>query len=748
MKKFINLLLISFILLSLTAVTGANAAGGTTFSIDGKVLDRLGNPIPGADVTLIDWNFNTIRSMKTTDTGNFDFLNVVADTDTCTVKISYTDSDGKKYESPSPYNRAKWYPTKGMQFVLEKETVILNYPPPIYGYIYGAIQTDMSTSGQFINGIVYLESLDNGVKYYIVADRTDGKGSFQFYAPAGPYMLYAQHWENGVVYQSSLKQVTIKPNTDALEVLETRIILPLNSPANDPDPSMMPEHYNNKVNGSVLTKDGKPWPGATVTLLQKADNGTGFLPMKGSDSKPRTTTTDTNGNYEFYGVSPTSDDGKSIQSKKDVKVMVEYTDASGNKQAITAESRDARPMYYPDMIMGYGAENAARIISLPPVTLPFAKGGWVSLSSVPTGAFIYVDDQQLFGPNNQPLITPCTAYIDPGDHSIKMVKEGYTDSVDSITMVANTEHPEFIMSLQKAIVPPWVTAAVAVIILLIVVVLIVVLLATRIKLLLAPFGRIFGGFGHKWSDYRANRDISRAHKAEVAEQKSLERQRMAEEKMAVRRESISPAGGQARDDVPIVNVDSVRRKHDAGAADEGKKTFGGSKKKILDIDLKHIADSVPKKIKPKEEAKKERTPVVFANEIYKKANTDIERIPYESSTPRQSVSEREALVERPTTPERGDRFRIPRTSGQREANSPGDRERVLKYIREHPEGVSFIQMSNDLEIIPNNLTYITKELVINDDIEKVKGLYYYKSHASPAEDSSSSVVVWRLDGDK
>jgi protocatechuate 3,4-dioxygenase beta subunit len=741
MKKFINLLLISFILLSLTAVTGANAAG-TTFSVSGKVLDRLGSPVPGADVTLIDFNYKVIRAMKTTDTGNFDFINVVAETDTCTVRISYTGSDGTKYETPSYFVR--WYPTKGMVFIPEKETVIPRYPPPIYGYIYGAIQTDMSMSGQFINGIVYLESLDNGVKYYMFADRTDGKGSYQFYAPAGPYMLYAQHWENGVVYQSSLKQVSIKPNTDVTEVLETRIILPLNSPANDPDPSMMPEHSNNKVNGSVVTKDGKPWPGATVTLLQKADNGTGFIPMKGSDSKP----TDASGNYEFYGVSPTSDDGKSVQSKKDVKVMVEYTDASGNKQAITAESRDARPLYYPDMIMGYGAENAARSISLPPVTLPFAKGGWVSLNSVPTGAFIYVDDQQLFGPNNQPLQTPCTAYIDPGDHSIKMAKEGYTDSVDSITMVANTEHPEFIMSLQKAIVPPWVTAAVAVIILLIVVILVVVLLATRIKFLLAPFGKIFGGLGHKWGDYKANRDISKAHKAEVAEQKSMERKRIAEEKMAARRESVSPTGGQARDDVHVVNVDPVRRKHDAGAADEGKKTFGGSKKKILDIDLKHIADSVPKKIKPKEEAKKERTPVVFANEIYKKANTDIERIPYESSTPRQSVSEREALVKRPTTPERGDRFRIPRTSGQREANSPGDRERVLKYIRDHPEGVSFIQMSNDLEIIPNNLTYITKELAINDDIEKVKGLYYFKSHASPAEDSSSSVVVWRLDGDK
>ncbi|HTX43795.1 MAG TPA: PEGA domain-containing protein, partial [Methanocella sp.] len=468
-------------------------------------------------------------------------------------------------------------------------------------------------------------------------------------------------------------------------------------------------------------------------------------PIKGADSKPLTAVTNENGNYEFYGVVPTTDDGKSIQAKKDVKVMVDYSDLSGTAQSITADNRDARPMYYPDMIMGYGAENAARSISLPTVTLPFAKGGWVNLNSVPSGAFIYVDGQQLLDGSLKPLQTPCTAYIDSGTHNIKFAKDGYSDYTDTITMVENTKHDDYTASLQKALVPAWVTAVVAVIILVIVVVLVIVLLATRIKFLLAPVGKIFGGFGHSWSDYRANREVSKAHKAEAAEQKNLERKRIAEEKMAARRESISP--GEARDDVPVVNLDPVRRKHDTMAADDGKKAFTGPKKKILDIDLKHITESVPKKIKPREE-KKERSPVVFANDIYKKPNTDVERIPYESAAPRQPIDEREALVERPTAPERGDRFRIPRVTGQREASSLGDRERVLKYIREHPEGVSFIQMSNDLEIIPNNLTYITKELVINDDIEKVKGLYYYKSHATPADEKSSSVVVWRLDGDK
>ena len=84
---------------------------------------------------------------------------------------------------------------------------------------------------------------------------------------------------------------------------------------------------------------------------------------------------------------------------------------------------------------------------------------------------------------------------------------------------------------------------------------------------------------------------------------------------------------------------------------------------------------------------------------------------------------------------------------QPQTSSIKDKEKVIRYIREHQDGVSFIQMSNDLEIPPNTLTMITKELVINDDIEKVKGLYYYKSHDSSSE-RESSVVVWRLDGEE
>jgi Sec-independent protein translocase protein TatA len=774
MKKVINLLLITIILLSITAVTGAQASG-TPFSVSGQVVDRFGNPLSGAQVTLIDYNYKVIGVRTTNDNGNYDFNNVVADTDSCKVRVTYTDPQGIEHHIPDTY--ILWVMTKGLQFIPSKQTYISDYPQPSYGYVWGAIDTSSGTSGTWISGIVYLVSLDSSVKYYEFADNTNGKESFSFYAPPGQYTLYAQHWENGVVYESPHKSVTVGHNVLETDpgVSPTQIILPLVSPTNSADPPTMPARNSNVVNGTVMTKDDKPWPGATVTLMERSDNGTGFIVMKDISGNPLTEVTDQNGNYQFTGVVPTSDDNKVIQARKDIKVMVDYADVNGTKQpTYTAPTTDIKSLYYPDVIMGYGQENAVRNVAMPTVTLPFAKGGWVTLSSIPSGANIYIDGSELTKPDQTVLVTPCTVYIDAGSHYIKMTKSGYNDVTDTITMEANTQHADYPLELTKALVPQWVTLVAAVIILLIVVILFLVLLATRLKFLLTPFTRFFNGLRKNANDRRASKDIARAHKAEAAEQRRLEQQRRSEEKMSSRRatfrerpDSGYSAATNPRDDVDVVNVDPVRRRHEAPKVfEEGKKVFEGSKKIF---DLKHIAENRPKKIRAREtiDPENDKSSMVFASDLYKKGNTNVERIPYDSAPkqqPQQSTyterTEREAPLERqPTTlperrqasavPERSERIRVPKTSSQqRDGSSPGEKERILRYIRDHPEGVSFIQMSNDLEIIPNNLTYITKELVINDDIEKVKGLYYYKSHASPAEDSSSSVVVWRLDGDK
>ena len=323
-------------------------------------------------------------------------------------------------------------------------------------------------------------------------------------------------------------------------------------------------------------------------------------------------------------------------------------------------------------------------------------------------------------------------------------------------MVANTQHqPEF-MSLDRPVVPPIVTLIVAIIILLIVVVLIILLLASRRQMLLAPFAGIIASYKKSSSDRKASKEIARAHKAELGAQRKLDHQHALADRLERAKEEVYSLEGQIESRVrreparheparheparrePVARREAPKQEYvERDYVDRGSERspdpaeYAASAPKKRDnkklFDIKGITNSVPKKAKPYQmkERPEEKSPVVFANDIYKKPASDVERLPQEQNRmPKKEYND--------SLPARDDRMRIPKTAPQRDGTSAvRDREKVLRYIKDHPEGVSFIQMSNDLEIIPNNLTYITKELVINDDIEKVKGLVLLQGPASP-----------------
>ncbi len=353
-------------------------ASGTPFSISGQVLDRYGAPVQGANVTLIDNSYKVIAVRQTNENGNYDFVNVLADTDTVTVRVNLT-KDGRTYEVPSYYTR--WYAAKGIQAINGSETRFPGYPEPVYGYIYGAIQTGAGNTANFIPGIVYLADTDSGIRYYEFADRTDGKGSYAFYAPAGGYILYAQHRENGAVYESARMAVNVTPNADVTDVLETRIILPLAAPSSIPDPAEAPSRHENRVSGTVLTRDNQPLRGATVTLYQRSDNRSTFVPMV-TDGRIVSATTDDQGRYVFPGVAPTTDDGKPIQAKKDIAAVAEYGAAEGRAEE--------KPLYYPDMLMANGGEDSARNVTFAPITLDTGTSIPVE-TPVPTPVTVHVE---------------------------------------------------------------------------------------------------------------------------------------------------------------------------------------------------------------------------------------------------------------------------------------------------------------------------------------------------------------------
>jgi hypothetical protein len=360
-------LAISIAIVTLLGVfTGHAIAQSTPFSISGQVVDAKGNPVTGAIVTLIDNNYNVLGTETTGQDGTYDFLNVVSNTSMVTVSVSFT-ADGVAYTLPSYFTR--WYPTQGIQIVPSSETQFYDYPPPTYGYVFGAIETP---DNQFIDGVVYMVNVNTGITYYEFANSTSG---FSFYVLPGNYWLYAQHYQNGVIYESAHHQFKVAPlsNINGPSVdMPWELTISLDSPDTAPGEGFnVPLPHVNVVNGTVLYSDGYPVANVTVTLYEESDNGTVFLPTN------YTTTTDYYGNYTFSGVVPMSDTsvvpmsntGVVIQSSKPIEAVALYYDSNGTLQSYYSSPET---LYYPDIFLGYGDENAARNITVHTITIPSA----------------------------------------------------------------------------------------------------------------------------------------------------------------------------------------------------------------------------------------------------------------------------------------------------------------------------------------------------------------------------------------
>ena len=183
-------------------------AAGSNFSISGQVVDALGNPVQGADVTLIDYNYHILGINTTNQDGDYDFVNVVSDVDTVTVRVNLT-RDGVTYEIPAYYTL--WYQSKGIQYINSSQTQFPNYPPPTAGYAWGAITLGNGSNASYVDGDVYLISVDTGQLYQQYADVTDGKESFSFNVPVGAYDIYAVHEEYGLKSASPTQRIMVNP---------------------------------------------------------------------------------------------------------------------------------------------------------------------------------------------------------------------------------------------------------------------------------------------------------------------------------------------------------------------------------------------------------------------------------------------------------------------------------------------------------------------------------------------------------
>lgn len=706
MKKILALLLVGFIIFQLCAVSNVTAAK-MPFTVMGKVTDRLDRPIAGATVKLLGDVFQVLGTTTTDENGNFEFPTVSAKADT--VKVSVLFVDGQNSYSTEIQN-TNWYSTDvGLINIDDSDTKLDKYPPPAYGYIWGIMQADGSNNRALGGGVVYVIGKD---QYYTFtsAGTGNGKGTFVMHVPVGHYKVYGQYMENGMIFQSALKEIDVTGTNTYQEANPTQVLMPISAAHPNPVPSEFPAADNmNIISGTVSFKDGKPLSDQTVSLYESYDDGmSGFY-------KVDETKTDGSGYYQFYDAKVKSDPPNPdvVFASKKFYVSTTFTDPQGtpfteNKTFI---------LYHPNVILGLGMEQAAHNPTLN-LTVDYSQQGWVKVNSLTTATKLYVDNVQQVDSANNPVTFPYNAYMDPGLHTLTFKADGYDSKTIRVNILENQQTEDVTVVLDKSAfaMPSWVPAAVSILILLIVAGILIAVLYYKREMIMGPLAGVIKPIQ---SNIKNSTEARKVKKAQATEARKAEQSRMAQMREA-----------------------SIAAQH---------KLDGKKRDRELAFTAKEQA-----RLPEHRGDDSDRPSMVTARDIYgKQDRSAFERVSMDQGMgsrdiPRDIPQRNDYTPREKPVFDADSRVRVPRSmpvGRDQPGSNMKDKEMVIRYIREHSDGVSFIQMSNDLEIPPNTLTIITKELVINDDIEKIKGLYYYKSHDSSGDEGKSSVVVWRLDGE-
>ena len=313
--KPISLIIILIILISLMPITSAQNDSSVIYgSVTGRVLDKNGDPVSGAQVQIVDYEFKNMGTSTTGDNGSYSFNNLPGGH---VYRLSATlNVNGTSY-----YDKTIFFQVNDLQ-VTQQDVVIFKYPPSGMGWMTGVV-----TASQYyavpVNSTIYL---DNGMYSYF----TENVGSqWQFYLPAGDYVVWAEHNNGNVTYASEKRTIHIASD----DTMSENLYIPLDKSSNVTyHPAPVPQV--NKVHGYVEQRNGVPLAGVMIQLCKVMSNGNLSTVME--------TTTGQNGYYEFNGVSEDT-----ISENYTVKLDYQLNDKDYTKQS------DTFPIYYPNMLNVY-----------------------------------------------------------------------------------------------------------------------------------------------------------------------------------------------------------------------------------------------------------------------------------------------------------------------------------------------------------------------------------------------------------
>jgi hypothetical protein len=178
----------------------------------GKVTDWNGNPVQGADVTLIDDSFRTLGATTTDALGDFRFIDVnLSDSSYVKARVSYVHT-GQTYTVS--LENVRWNDASGGLINIDlKDTRLYNYPPGDQGYVWGVV-LDSLVNGKVMDSTVYLKG---NTRMFSVDTSAAGMGSFQLHVPTGDYEIYAVHGQGRDRLVSNHTMIHVYPSYELLQ---------------------------------------------------------------------------------------------------------------------------------------------------------------------------------------------------------------------------------------------------------------------------------------------------------------------------------------------------------------------------------------------------------------------------------------------------------------------------------------------------------------------------------------------------
>ncbi|WP_424359353.1 carboxypeptidase regulatory-like domain-containing protein [Methanocella sp. MCL-LM] len=392
--RYSSILIILIILAIFTLIIPVSCASqyGT---VQGKVVDRYGNPISGATIVIQDGECRPVGSVQSQSDGTYSYNQVPVEGGSGTFRIAATlDKDDVHLMENTAFFMI--YPLK----TTSQDVRFYSYPASGVGTLYGVVSSSKDMIEE-LDGVVYL---NNGM-YTIYEGNKYGQWSFTI--PAGDYTIWAERNKNLTTYKSQNYTVHVPSDDNAYQL----IYMPMKEQA---PYHVQPTVQRNVVYGQVTQKNGQPLTGATVELCKYVTGG-----LEVVDSMK----TNSSGDYCFYNVNV-----RSVSEKFIVKVSWELNGE------VHEQSSAPFDVYYPNTI---GKKHEHNI----PVCMNVASNGNLNIRTSPQGARILVDGM------DTGKLTPCEIQdIPAGKHTVTLTLDGYYNDTSDVTI-----QPDKILNMNRTL---------------------------------------------------------------------------------------------------------------------------------------------------------------------------------------------------------------------------------------------------------------------------------------------------------